>query len=671
MSDIKAWSVTADNNTAAAPDGWPEGMAYSTVNNAAREMQAAVARWHRDSSGYITATGSNNSYTVAPEVTYSAYASGIMFCFIAGHANTGPAQLRIDALAYKDLKDAQGNDLAPGAISLRQVVPVQYDAANGYFRAIAISNGGTVGLSVKQFGARGDGVADDGVAINLAADYMRAVIAAGSGVELNFPSGTYRTTISLNFTSLRSSGGRDRWAIRGAAATVYGECAGKAVMDFLFSQQGLIAGISVVGDETDRPRVGIQIGRATINSGNGRMRTASNITLEYCRSNGFFTWAGFYSYGSELNTHIACTWANQYNTTVPVEGVIAASSEVFDASFAAIFDGNNSWDVDSDYITVDSTSPYTVGSFQSIYWQQCSFVKVNGGPGIYLDAGITNLAATNSYIACKDGDAVVAFITRYRVTDSNPAPAFRGGRNWDLELHMESDSPTDETLVFRNGIRFIPVDDNGASPFTLLMSNMRLVDGNFHGDEAVFRLSGLAPSGSVIRLAQCEIQIMKFRGNALPDEDGEVAESAGPPSLGVFAPANAFRASGSIYLSTSTTTTTPGLQRHVGDFATSNIASSNAIFPVGSYRIVSDGYPTQLYKGQHEFYGERDTTYEGAVPLQAAQGVIIANGRARNEDSTWKLPNRTSDPTVSNGSVYYNTATNKFRKCENGAWADM
>jgi|GEM_PF-6267589 len=48
MSDIKDWSQTAAGNNAAPPDGWPEGMAPSNVNNCARENMAAIARWYNN-----------------------------------------------------------------------------------------------------------------------------------------------------------------------------------------------------------------------------------------------------------------------------------------------------------------------------------------------------------------------------------------------------------------------------------------------------------------------------------------------------------------------------------------------------------------------------------------------------------------------------------------------
>lgn len=44
-SEVSTWSTTSDNNNSSPPNGWPEGMNYSQVNNSAREMMGAIARW--------------------------------------------------------------------------------------------------------------------------------------------------------------------------------------------------------------------------------------------------------------------------------------------------------------------------------------------------------------------------------------------------------------------------------------------------------------------------------------------------------------------------------------------------------------------------------------------------------------------------------------------------
>ena len=48
MSTIKNWSTTAGNNNDAPPDGFPENMAPSGVNDSAREVMASVrAQWNQ------------------------------------------------------------------------------------------------------------------------------------------------------------------------------------------------------------------------------------------------------------------------------------------------------------------------------------------------------------------------------------------------------------------------------------------------------------------------------------------------------------------------------------------------------------------------------------------------------------------------------------------------
>ena len=73
MSAIKTWSTTAAGNNAAAPDGFPENMAPSGLNDACREMMAALATWYRDAQwidlNETPAFASATSFTVAGDVT--------------------------------------------------------------------------------------------------------------------------------------------------------------------------------------------------------------------------------------------------------------------------------------------------------------------------------------------------------------------------------------------------------------------------------------------------------------------------------------------------------------------------------------------------------------------------------------------------------------------------
>ena len=48
MAAISTWSTTAASNNSASPDGWPEGMAPSGVNDSARENMSATRTWYED-----------------------------------------------------------------------------------------------------------------------------------------------------------------------------------------------------------------------------------------------------------------------------------------------------------------------------------------------------------------------------------------------------------------------------------------------------------------------------------------------------------------------------------------------------------------------------------------------------------------------------------------------
>ncbi|MDX1268115.1 MAG: hypothetical protein R3311_12200 [Oceanisphaera sp.] len=74
MTDkLKDWSTTAASNNSAAPDGWPEGMAPSDVNNSARQGMASVAEWYQDAEwinrGDTATAYTSTTLTITGDVT--------------------------------------------------------------------------------------------------------------------------------------------------------------------------------------------------------------------------------------------------------------------------------------------------------------------------------------------------------------------------------------------------------------------------------------------------------------------------------------------------------------------------------------------------------------------------------------------------------------------------
>ena len=106
MSKISTWSTTADDNNAAVPNGFPESMLPSGVNNSAREILAAdrVAwndkEWFEvgDGSGTTVVTRTGNTTVTIPTDVTDTHHVGRRVKIIA--ANTGTIFTHISASAY-------------------------------------------------------------------------------------------------------------------------------------------------------------------------------------------------------------------------------------------------------------------------------------------------------------------------------------------------------------------------------------------------------------------------------------------------------------------------------------------------------------------------------------------------------------------------------------------
>jgi hypothetical protein len=93
--ELVGYSTTAASNNSASPNGWPEGMAPSGVNNSARENMAGIARNVRDTQGYTTAGGTANALTIALNATTAAEATGERITFKASATNTAAATVTV------------------------------------------------------------------------------------------------------------------------------------------------------------------------------------------------------------------------------------------------------------------------------------------------------------------------------------------------------------------------------------------------------------------------------------------------------------------------------------------------------------------------------------------------------------------------------------------------
>lgn len=145
MADIAAsnWNEADASNSTAAPDGWPEGMAPSGVNDSGRAMMAATKRWYDQTIPLVTggtSTAYTLTYSVAPAQLYDGMTHLVQFNAVNGANPT----LNVNALGAKPITFYCGgswstgtNTMPPFMLSIDQVVRVTYNAAAGTYRCVA------------------------------------------------------------------------------------------------------------------------------------------------------------------------------------------------------------------------------------------------------------------------------------------------------------------------------------------------------------------------------------------------------------------------------------------------------------------------------------------------------------------------------------------------------
>ena len=88
--ELSDWSINADENGFAVPDGFPDDMSFRGVNNSMREIMAVMSRHFADNNGTLVSFGDiDNFYTLDTNGDYSApLAPGTSFAFKAHAASS-------------------------------------------------------------------------------------------------------------------------------------------------------------------------------------------------------------------------------------------------------------------------------------------------------------------------------------------------------------------------------------------------------------------------------------------------------------------------------------------------------------------------------------------------------------------------------------------------------
>lgn len=138
MADIQdsGWSEVADQNSATAPNGFPEGMNRRDVNNAAREFMGAVKRMYNRAFATRAATHAVDTYTVSYTVNPLALTQGLTIAFRADADCAANAKLKVGSLTSANLRKQTGaglTALASRDVRAGQIVVAVYDTQAAAF----------------------------------------------------------------------------------------------------------------------------------------------------------------------------------------------------------------------------------------------------------------------------------------------------------------------------------------------------------------------------------------------------------------------------------------------------------------------------------------------------------------------------------------------------------
>lgn len=121
------WSQTAANNASADPTiGWAEGQAPSSINDSARAMMAATAKYRDDISGKLITAGTSTAYTLASNQVFNnnSNMTNQEISFIVHATNGDSPTLNVDGLGALPINSASGVALPAGSMIANSVYTV-------------------------------------------------------------------------------------------------------------------------------------------------------------------------------------------------------------------------------------------------------------------------------------------------------------------------------------------------------------------------------------------------------------------------------------------------------------------------------------------------------------------------------------------------------------------
>jgi len=130
------WSQTASADaTVDSTINWAEGQSPSSVNDSARAMMAAIAKYRDDVAGAIVTSGTNTAYAIASYQSFSSLAvlANQVIAFTPHTTCGSTVTLNVDSLGAKPLRTAPSVELPAGTIIQGTPYLAVYNASDAAF----------------------------------------------------------------------------------------------------------------------------------------------------------------------------------------------------------------------------------------------------------------------------------------------------------------------------------------------------------------------------------------------------------------------------------------------------------------------------------------------------------------------------------------------------------
>ena len=136
LGNTSVLSPTDASNASGTMPSWSGSALPSTIDDAGRALQGAIAREWSWRNPTVTSGGSANVQTLTYTVAPTAYYNGQVYSFLAGYTNTGATTLNVNALGAVSIKKIVAGSavaIGPGDIAVGQIVTVSYNSSASAF----------------------------------------------------------------------------------------------------------------------------------------------------------------------------------------------------------------------------------------------------------------------------------------------------------------------------------------------------------------------------------------------------------------------------------------------------------------------------------------------------------------------------------------------------------